>query len=46
MASTMVETLPPVLAERCNDSGELLGVVQLDPEYFVLWSTCLSCTRL
>ena len=34
MASTMVETLPPVLAERCNDSGELLGVVQLDPEYF------------
>jgi len=23
-----------VLVERCNDSGELLGVVQLDPEYF------------
>ena len=34
MASTMVETLPPVYVERCNDSGELLGVVQLDQEYF------------
>jgi large subunit ribosomal protein L4 len=30
----MVEVLPSVLVERCNDSGELLGVVQLDPEYF------------
>ncbi len=34
MADTMVEVLPSVLVERCNDSGELLGVVQLDPEYF------------
>ena len=34
MADTMVETLPSVLVERCNDAGELLGVVQLDPEYF------------
>jgi large subunit ribosomal protein L4 len=34
MASAMVETLPPVYVERCSDSGELLGVVQLDQEYF------------
>ncbi len=34
MADTMVEVLPSVLVERCNDSGELLGIVQLDPEYF------------
>jgi large subunit ribosomal protein L4 len=34
MTGTMVEARPSVLAERCNDSGELLGVVQLDPEYF------------
>ncbi|MGD1011725.1 MAG: 50S ribosomal protein L4 [Acidimicrobiales bacterium] len=30
----MVETLPWLAVERCNDSGELLGVVRLDPEYF------------
>ena len=34
MAGTMLESPPSVLAERCNDAGELLGVVQLDPEYF------------
>jgi large subunit ribosomal protein L4 len=34
MADTMVEALPPVFVERCSDSGDLLGVVQLDPEYF------------
>jgi len=34
MADTMLESPPSVLAERCNDAGELLGVVQLDPEYF------------
>ncbi|MGA2805399.1 MAG: 50S ribosomal protein L4 [Acidimicrobiales bacterium] len=34
MTDTMVESRPSVLVERCNDSGELLGVVQLDPEYF------------
>ena len=34
MGDTMVEVLPSVLVERCNDSGDLLGVVQLDPEYF------------
>jgi len=34
MSDTLVEALPAVLAERCNDAGELLGVVQLDPEYF------------
>jgi len=34
MADTMAEVRPSVLVERCNDSGELLGVVQLDPEYF------------
>ncbi len=34
MADTMVEVVPAMLVERCNDSGELLGVVQLDPEYF------------
>jgi len=34
MTDTMVETRPSVFVERCNDAGELLGVVQLDPEYF------------
>ena len=34
MGDTMVEVLPSVLVERCNDSGDLLGVVQLDPDYF------------
>ena len=34
MVDTMVEALPSVLVERCNDSGDLLGVVQLDVEYF------------
>jgi len=45
MGDTMVEVLPSVLVERCNDSGDLLGVVQLDRSTSVLWSTCLSCTR-
>jgi len=34
MADVMVEAPPSVLVERCSDSGELLGVVRLDPEYF------------
>ncbi len=34
MADTMAATVPSVLVERCNDSGELLGIVQLDVEYF------------
>lgn len=35
LADRAVETtLPSVLVERCNDSGDLLGIVQLDPEYF------------
>ncbi len=34
MTDTMVEARPSLLVERCNDSGELLGVVQLDQEYF------------
>ena len=34
MADTLVEAAPPVLVERCNDSGEVLGIVQLDSEYF------------
>jgi large subunit ribosomal protein L4 len=34
MTATMTETRQSVLVERCNDAGELLGVVQLDPEYF------------
>jgi len=34
MADTVAEALPTVLVERCNDSGDLLGVIQLDPEYF------------
>ena len=34
MTATMTETRQSVLVERCNDVGELLGVVQLDPEYF------------
>jgi large subunit ribosomal protein L4 len=33
MTDTLVEA-PSILAERCNDSGDLLGVVQLDLEYF------------
>ena len=34
MTDTMADVVPSVLVERCNDAGELLGVVQLDPEYF------------
>ena len=34
MTDTMVQTPPSLFVERCNDSGELLGVVQLDEEYF------------
>jgi large subunit ribosomal protein L4 len=34
MTDTVVETAPFLFVERCNDSGELLGVVQLDPEHF------------
>jgi large subunit ribosomal protein L4 len=34
MTDTMVETADWLAVERCNDSGDLLGVVQLDPEYF------------
>ncbi len=34
MTDTMVEARSWLLVERCNDSGELLGVVQLDEEYF------------
>jgi len=34
MTDTITDTRTPVVVERCNDSGELLGVVQLDPEYF------------
>jgi len=34
MTATMTETRQSVLVERCNDAGDLLGVVQLDPEYF------------
>jgi len=34
MTDTMVEARPSLLVERCNDSGELIGVVQLDQEYF------------
>ena len=34
MTDTMVETQPHLLVERCNDSGELIGIVQLDSEYF------------
>jgi large subunit ribosomal protein L4 len=34
MIDTTVETRPSVLVERCNDAGDLLGVVQLDLEYF------------
>ena len=30
----MIEAVPSVLVERCNDAGDLLGVVQLDAEYF------------
>jgi large subunit ribosomal protein L4 len=34
MTDTMVETAPHLIVERCNDSGGLMGIVQLDPEYF------------
>jgi len=34
MTATMTESRQSVLVERCNDAGDLLGVVQLDPEYF------------
>ena len=34
MTDTMVQALPSLLVERCNDAGELIGVVQLDEEYF------------
>jgi len=34
LADPAVEALQSVLVERCNDSGDLLGIVQLDPEYF------------
>ncbi len=34
MTDTLLETRPSVLVERCNDAGDLLGVVQLDLEYF------------
>lgn len=34
MTDTMVQAPPWLFVERCNDSGELLGVVQLDEEYF------------
>ena len=34
MTDTMVETQPHLLVERCNDAGELMGIVQLDSEYF------------
>jgi large subunit ribosomal protein L4 len=34
MTDTMVEARPSLFVERCNDSGELIGIVQLDPEYF------------
>jgi len=34
MIDTLVEARPSVLVERCNDAGDLLGVVQLDLEYF------------
>ena len=34
MTDTVVEARPSLFVERCNDSGELIGIVQLDPEYF------------
>jgi large subunit ribosomal protein L4 len=34
MTDTMVQTPPSLFVERCNDSGDLLGVVQLDEEFF------------
>jgi len=34
MTDTMVQAPPFLFVERCNDSGELLGIVQLDQEYF------------
>ena len=34
MTDTLVDTAPHLIVERCNDSGGLMGIVQLDPEYF------------
>lgn len=34
MTDTLTQTADPLFVERCSDSGELLGVVRLDPEYF------------
>ena len=46
MADTMIEAAPSVLVERCNDAGDLLGVVQLDAGVLRRrTSTCRSCTR-
>ncbi|MGA2530898.1 MAG: 50S ribosomal protein L4 [Acidimicrobiales bacterium] len=34
MSDTMVKAPPSLFIERCSDSGELIGIVQLDEEYF------------